>query len=210
MQVAHDTAAQRHWYQDCCSTGPEVQRRRFLDRPETTSITNPHEGVAMRSDDTQRIRPDPARTTSAGDAKQAENTVHEQSRMDGLNHPYGRPKPKRPFRHSPTAIVSVALGAAASLLALAVWGGLAYLNRGVYNPADVIVLLGFALAIPSCIACAVAALILAAIARKQRPSIRDQPEAIARAKRDRNMTTVAIALALLPLIAFGIIMLAPR
>jgi ABC-type transport system involved in multi-copper enzyme maturation permease subunit len=104
----------------------------------------------------------------------------------------------------------VALGAAASLLALAVWGGLAYLNRGVYNPADVIVLLGFALAIPSCIACAVAALILAAIARKQRPSIRDQPEAIARARRDRNMTTVAIALALLPLIAFGIIMLAPR
>jgi uncharacterized membrane protein len=99
----------------------------------------------------------------------------------------------------------LALGAAASLLALMVWGGLAYLYRGSYDPADVIVLLGFALVIPACITCAVTALIFAALARKQRPSIRDQTEAIAHAKRDRNMTAIAMALALLPLITFGVI-----
>jgi multidrug efflux pump subunit AcrB len=103
----------------------------------------------------------------------------------------------------------LALGAAASLLAFAVWGGLAYLHRGSYDPADVIVLLGFALAIPACITCAVTALIFAVIARKQRPSIRDQTEAMARAGHDRNMTAIAMVLALLPLVAFGIIMLGP-
>ncbi|MCI1649627.1 hypothetical protein [Bifidobacterium tibiigranuli] len=163
----------------------------------------------MRPDDTQRIRPDPAQTTPAGGTKQAENTVHKQPHPSGLNRPYGQPKPKRHSRYSPTAIVSLALGAAASLLAFAVWGGLAYLHRGSYDPADVIVLLGFALAIPACITCAVTALIFAVIARKQRPSIRDQTEAMARAGHDRNMTAIAMVLALLPLVAFGIIMLGP-
>ncbi|MCI1225294.1 hypothetical protein [Bifidobacterium sp.] len=117
-----------------------------------------------------------------------------------------RPCGQRHQRHAATAIVALALGIAAFLLASTGFGGFAYLRRGRYNPADAIVLLGVSLSIPLSIVCSVGALVLAAITRLRRPSNREQLEAM---ERDRSMTGTAMFLSLPPLLVCITLIIGP-